>query len=357
LRHPLTAVLALICCGLLCGIDELGAVADWGRHHSAAWIEALGFTRPKTPCGSTLHYLVQELDWVALERQLRAWTEAVAAAWKGAEPEKQEEALAVDGKVLRGALKLGADVTASVSAVGHRLGLTAGMAEVEAGDEIGAVETLLANLVLCGKVVTLDALHTQEKTARLIGERGGQYVMTVKGNQPGLLERVEALFAPEWAREQDRSFVEETGKGHGRLESRWLVAVSVSPETLGWPGVAQAFVVGRRVWKRKQKTWHREVVYGVTSLRRDQAGATDLLRLVRGHWTIENRSHWVRDVTFGEDASLARTGKIPQVLALLRTAVLNCLRREEVTNIARERRRLSLQTGDCLRLLGIAYDF
>ena len=98
------------------------------------------------------------------------------------------------------------------------------------------------------------------------------------------------------------------------------------------------------------------LVYGITSLTREQAGPADLLRLVRGHWKVETRSHYIRDVTFGEDASLVRTGKIPQVLALFRTTTISRFRAEGVTNIARETRRLAAQAGDCLRLLGITAD-
>lgn len=359
-RHPLGAVLALVCCALLCGSRHLAAIAEWGRNHSSALMLALGFTRPTTPAGSTLHNLLQELDWLALETQIRRWAAAVEAHLGAARPADAEEALALDGKTMRGALKLDAAVTATVSALGHRLGLTAGAAEVQGGDEIAAVEALLQNLVLAGKVVTLDALHTQRKTARIIRERGGQYLMTVKGNQPELQEAVVALFRPERAPEQDRESVWETEQGHGRVENRWLLAVSVpegEPEALGtWPGVAQAFVVERQVWKKKQRVGHRELVYGITSLTRQQAGPTDLLRLARGHWKVETRSHYIRDVTFGEDASLVRTGKIPQVLALFRATAISRFRADGVVNIAKETRRLAAQAADCLRLLGINTD-
>ena len=356
-RHPLVAVLAQVCCALLCGARHLTAIAEWGRHHPAELIAALGFTRAKTPACSTLHDLLQALDWAALEAQLRAWVAAIEAHL-GAAPTAREEALALDGKVMRGALKLEAEVTALVTALGHRLGLTAGAAEVQDGDEIAAVQTLLQELVLWGKVVTLDALHTQQQTARIIGARHGHYVMTVKGNQPELQDAVVGVLLPEQAAGQDRQSVWETEQGHGRIENRWLLSVSVpadAPAALrAWPGAAQVFVVERRVWKKKQRVGHREVVYGITSLTREQAGPADLLRLVRGHWKIEVRSHYIRDVTFGEDASLVRSGKLPQVLALFRAAAISRFRADGVTNIARETRRLAAQAWDCLRLLGIA---
>ena len=352
-RHPLPAVLALGCCALLCGERYLQAIAEWGRNHSVELVFALGFTRPKTPCCATLHTVLSELDWPALEEQVRRWVEAVEAGLAAGEPMHQEEALAFDGKTLRGALKMGAEVTQLVSALGHRLGLTVGVREVQAGDEIAAVEALLREVLVTGRVVTADALHTQRETTRLVGERGGQYVLTVKGNQPHLHEQVVQVFAPHRAQEQDRESVTEVGQAHGRQESRWLLAVSLAPGEVDWPGAAQVFAVERRRRKGRHGELQREVVYGITSLTRAQAGPADLLRLVRGHWHIENRSHWVRDATFGEDASLVRTGKLPTVLALLRTCVISRLRLDQVANLAKETRRLKAQPADCLRLLGL----
>jgi len=360
-RHPLGAVLALVCCGLLCGARHLAAIAEWGRNQSPALTTALGFTRSRTPATSTLHYLLQDLDWTALEALLREWALAVEASLGADTPLRREEALALDGKTLRGALKLGAEVTATVTALGHRLGLTAGASEVRDGNEIAAVERLLQNLVVAGKVVTLDALHTQRQTARLIGDRGGHYVMTVKGNQPELQEAIQELFRPAHARAQERRSVWETEQGHGRVENRWLLVLPVpetAPEALRtWPRAAQIFVVERQIWKKKQRRGQRELVYGITSLSSAQAGPADLLRLVRGHWRIETRSHYIRDVTFDEDASLVRTGRLPQVLALFRAVAISRFRADGVRNIAKETRRVAAQAWDCLRLLGIPTDY
>lgn len=359
-RHPLPALLAQVSCALLCGARSLTAVANWGRDYAGPLQTTLGYTRPRTPCCATFHTVLQDLDWSALEAQLRAWALAVEGCLGATPRAAPEEALALDGKTLRGALKMGAEVTALVTALGHRFGLTVGAVEVENGDEIAAVQALLARLCLGGKVVTVDALHTQRKTAQLIVAGDGDYVMTVKGNQPDLLEAIVSLCGPEHAATQDRASHWTTEQGHGRIENRWLQTVRVpteAPEALAtWPGVQQIFVIERRIWKQKQRRGQCEIVYGITSLTREEAGPADLLRLVRGHWRIETRSHWVRDVTFGEDASLVRTGKIPQVLAVFRAMAITRFRADGVTNIARETRRLAAQAQDCLRLLGLATD-
>jgi predicted transposase YbfD/YdcC len=357
-RHPLGAILSLLCCALLSGTRTLQGVADWGRDHAPELIRALGFTRSKTPCCATLHTLLGKGDGTALEAPLRAWVHAVEQQLgRRSQPEPPApEEVAIDGKCLRGALKRGAAVVGLVSALGHQLGLTLGATEISDGDEIGAVQHLLTELVLTGKVVTLDALHTQRETAQRILAGGGDYLMVVKGNQPQLKEAIRILLGGEEAEGEPRLPVQEIDDRHGRLQSRWLRAVSIAEGALDWPGAKQVFVVERASCRGRQGQVRREEVVGVTSQHRDVAGPAQLARQVRGHWSIENRSHWIRDVVFGEDACLCAAGKLPQTLALLRTWAISRLRLDGVQNIARETRRLTAQPWDCLRLLGLLPD-
>jgi len=112
-------------------------------------------------------------------------------------------------------------------------------------------------------------------------------------------------------------------KGHGRIERRTLRTTTVLTLHGKWPGLRQGFELRRERTVKGQKTV--EVVYGVTSLRPERADARRLLAIVRGHWHIENRLHWVRDVTLGEDACRVRKGAAPQVLAALRNACVHLL--------------------------------
>lgn len=123
---------------------------------------------------------------------------------------------------------------------------------------------------------------------------------------------------------------------------------------LDWPGAQQVFRVRRRVVRKRTGEGRAEVVYGVTSLAPEQASAAQVLQVLRQHWHIENRSHWVRDVTFGEDASQVRCGSIPQVLAALRNTVIGLLRQRGVTNLAAARRRCAARPAEALALLGIS---
>ena len=120
--------------------------------------------------------------------------------------------------------------------------------------------------------------------------------------------------------------------------------------------MAQVFAVGRHVIMKKTGQERVEVVYGVTSLRPERADPSRLLELVRGHWGIENKSHWVRDVTFDEDRSQVRSGNIPPLLAALRTTAIGLLRRAGSTNIAKACRHMAAQPAKALALMGIEFE-
>jgi hypothetical protein len=171
-RHPLAAILALSVAATLCGAQGYGAIAEWGRNHGAALARALGFTREKTPCAGTLHYLFQRLDRQALERVLSAWAETILASLP---PSKGSwEALAIDGKTLRGSKQQGALEVHLVSVLSHRLGLTLYQQAVsEKSNEIGVLPQVLSALVLDGRVITADARLCQREIAQQIVERGG----------------------------------------------------------------------------------------------------------------------------------------------------------------------------------------
>ncbi len=139
-------------------------------------------------------------------------------------------------------------------------------------------------------------------------------------------------------------------KGHGRLERRTLKATTVLNEYLDWPGVAQVGQVESEVL-RDGKTTH-ETRHFITSVSRPVADAGQLLTWARGHWSIENRSHYVRDVTMGEDASRIRKGTGPQVMAALRNATIGFLRTMGRTNIAESLRRNASKVGELFARLG-----
>lgn len=167
-------------------------------------------------------------------------------------------------------------------------------------------------------------------------EKGGEWLFRLKGNQPELLAGVALLFEhpvspPTVVRQRNR---------HGdRLEVRELAVSTDLNEWAQWPGLAQ---VGRLTClRRRQGETTVETSHIITSLSPAQATPAQLLSLVRGHWGIENRLHWVRDVTFDEDRCQVRTGAAPQVMAALRNLVIGLLRLCQSRNIAAALRTLA----------------
>jgi hypothetical protein len=140
-------------------------------------------------------------------------------------------------------------------------------------------------------------------------------------------------------------------KGHGRRERRLLQATTALNDYLDWPGVAQVGQIDSEVVRDGRTS--QEVRYFITSVSRPRAGAAELLEWSRGHWSIENRSHYVRDVSLGEDASRIRKGSGPQVMAALRNATIGFLRATGATNIAESLRRNAARVEELFTKLGI----
>lgn len=151
--------------------------------------------------------------------------------------------------------------------------------------------------------------------------------------------------------EAEREAAQTLEKGHGRVESRRLISTTAVNDYLKWPGVAQVCQITRRITRGAKTTT--EVHYAITSVPRSLADADRLLQWWRGHWGIENRLHWVRDVTFAEDASRIRTKSAPQIFSALRNASISCLRSMGVDNIAASLRENALKVPCLLAKLGI----
>lgn len=151
--------------------------------------------------------------------------------------------------------------------------------------------------------------------------------------------------------EAERQTTERMEKSRGRIERRRLISTTAVNEYLQWPGTAQVCQITRTVTRGPETTI--EVHYAITSVPRSLADAAQLSAWWRGHWGIENRLHWVRDVTFGEDQSRIRTGTTPQVFSAFRNAAITCLRSLGATNIAAALRENALKVNQLLSKLGI----
>ena len=323
-------------------------MAEWGRNYGVHLTRALGFTR-RPPCAATLHTVFRRVDRDVLEAKVGAWAEGLLAGTPA-----PAEAMAVDGKTLRGSKKQGAPAAHLLSVLAPRLGLTlAQQAVADKTNEIPVALELLRHVILEGRVVTMDALLTQRSIAQQIVDAGGDYVMMVKDNQPRLHEDITTVFALAPVAGETRTVAETVDGGHGRIEQRRLQTRDVLVGHSDWPGLAQVFPVERYVILKKTGEVREEVVAGVTSLPPAGADAPRVLALIRSQWLIENQSHWVRDVTCDEDRSQVRCGNIPQVMATLRNTAIGLMRQAGYTNIAAACRRFAAQPALALKLLGI----
>jgi predicted transposase YbfD/YdcC len=199
-------------------------------------------------------------------------------------------------------------------------------------------------------VVTGDAQYTQRDLCQSIVAGGGDYVVVVKGNQPQLHQDLALLWRqlPEGAKLDHARMLDKHGD---RLERRQLWCSSALRDYLDWPGAEQVALIERRV--KHKGVERQEWGYLVTSLPRGRADAGRLLELNRGHWSIENRLHYVRDVTMGEDACRVRSGAAPQALAAIRNLVVGLLRRAGHANIAAAIRSLAWCPDRALNLIGL----
>ena len=177
--------------------------------------------------------------------------------------------------------------------------------------------------------------------------------MVVKNNHPLLRKKIEGFFNSPTLYEAEFHRATETVRGRGRVETRALVTSDDLPRGFtGFAGVRQLFRLERMIEHKKSGKFCQEPVFGMASLPRSVASPAQLAALIRGHWTIENRCHYVRDVTFGEDASQVRVGSVPQVMAAFRNTALALIRLSGKTNVAAARRRFAAQPHLALKLLG-----
>ncbi len=322
-RYPLAGILAVAVSAVVAGARSYAAIGEWIADLPEQHLSRIGLgtaTRTGRPDESTLRKLFARVDADRLDRVLGAWVWTRSAVIDG------RRVIALDGKTVRGARTATTAAPHLVAALDHATGAVLGQVAVTAkSNEIPAVRDLLACFDLNDVVVTVDAMHTQTDTANAITAAGGDYVFTVKGNTPTLRRQLKAL---PW---KDVPAYSATVSSHGRRATR-TIKVAAAPAWIDFVGAAQVAQVRRTITTKKRTTV--EVAYLVTSADHLAAPPSVLAGWVRHHWRIENRLHWVRDVSFDEDRSQVRTGHTPQVMATLRNTAISLLRLTGWDNIA-----------------------
>ena len=335
-RHRWLTLLSLIAMALASAQRTPQAIARWIGEQRDDLFAVLPSTVSRLPSAATIRRALAWLDVVALEQALAAFqpppTPVPTPAPATTPTPTPFQGLAIDGKAVRAVGRDGHPCHL-VSLVQHSDASVLAQVEVALKrDERSAVPELLKGRDLTGKVLTQDALHTLRPLARQIRAQNGHFLMIVKKNQASMYDYLDMLFTLP-AHPADHEVWETVGprteKGHGRLETRTLTCGNAHIEDVDWPEVQQ--VVRRECERIIVKTGKRthEVCYGLVSMTPAEAGAATIEALWRGHWTIENQLHYVRDVSFGEDAGHAAQGTTAHTLAAVRNGLLKLFRQAQ----------------------------
>lgn len=346
--YPLPELLLLLLCGTVAGADDFVELTLWGSEHLSFLRRFLPFARG-IPSHDTLCEVIAALDPDLFKTCFTNWIERLRSPGP--------ETIAIDGKTSRRSHARskgrGPLHTVSAWATGQRLVL--GQEAVsDKSNEITAIPLLLLRLELAGALVTIDAMGPQTGIAQTILDGGGDYVLALKQNRPETFASVEALFAappPEFAIGTHQTIDGE----HGRIETRthrvcheigWLFSDRRYPDEPTFPGLAMIGMVESRT-ERGGKVEH-ERRYYLCSTKLD---ADTFARVVRSHWGIENRLHWVLDVVFHDDLARLRTGYGPANMAVVKHMALNLLRQAKPTLSLKNRRKRAGWNTDYLAAL------
>jgi predicted transposase YbfD/YdcC len=380
-RHSMASMLATAVAAVACGETSVTAIAQWAKlaqDNNQALLGALGTRvdpatgRCQAPHKDTFDRAFAAVDAQSLDdvsgqwmlarlaenrRQARSDPPAPGATAAPAEATADppmRPGFAVDGKALKSTIDADGRIVHLLSAFDHQVGVTFAQRQVaEKSNEIPGFRPLLAGLDLHGWVATMDALHTQRGHVTFCHDNGIDVIMIAKENQPNLFHSLDAI---NWPAIPVSHRVEE--RGHGRQEIR-TIQITDAPPDLRFKHMSQAFLVERttfRTVRKNGKTTRVETavaVLGVTTLTPANSTPEHVATHIRGHWSIENRSHYVRDVTYGEDASRVGRADKPRVMATLRNIAISLIRLAGHTTIAPATRVLRYSLDQLTAVLGL----
>lgn len=352
LVFPLAFMLAASLIAMLGGAAYFRQIADQVADFPPELLRQLGgrwchfLSRFRTPCDRTFRRVFECIDVERLEAEIGAWLRKRAQCGND-----RTLRLALDGKVLRGVWTDEHERFTLFSAMIHREGVTIAQVKVPPDtNEITQVKALLDPVATReGErvIVTMDAAHTQQDTAEyLAGARGFDYVMTVKGNQPTLHRAITAKTVPLVKHTPDYTVRE---RNHGRINT-WEIWISDADST-NFPHAKQTACIRRRTYGLDGQKTRQEYAFIITSLTTKDAATADLHDHVRNHWGIENKSHYVRDTVWHEDAQHMNNGTAPHVKATLTNTANSLLRLHGHTDIKRTTEWISRNPQRALQLL------
>lgn len=300
--------------------------------------EYVSFIAFHTPDKATYHRVFAHLDIGAFEEVLGSWLQSITHTQDG-------EGIAIDGKTTaKDKFHLVAAFAHKAKSVLFQKGTTTKGKELIIGPQV------LERVYVKDRIITADALHAQRDFCQSITLRGGGYVFVVKGNQEKLQEDLKLFFEkPPFKAEIEEYQTLEKNKS--RVEKRIIWMSQDLTDYLNWPGLTHVFKIQRGRSDKAGKT--SETVYGIAPLLKEYSSIKDLSRYLRGHWSIENNLHRVRDVSFQEDKSTIRKGHAHQVMAGLRNLVISIFQRGNVKSYPQAFRRFSAHPEELFTFLGL----
>ena len=348
-NHSLIEMIFLALTATLCGAQGWADVERFANSKHA-WFRRFIDLEHGVPSHDTFGRVFAVLDTGEFLTAMHAWVDSFAGSLRG-------RGIAIDGKTLRGSFDRAAGKSALHTITAFACDMRVCLRQMsvdEKSNEIPAVPELLKLMELSGATVTLDAMHCQVETARAIVEAEAEYILIVKGNQEGLYQYLRDCFLAygeaDYAVKGLKRY-KTVEKSHGRQERReyYFIAAPRDSETLRrWPGLRSIGMVYR--CREEGDKVQEETLFVISS---HLPKVKMLSQHIRGHWGIENRQHWVLDVTFAEDNSRIRKGTAPEISAALRRMALSILQRD--TTIKENIRGKRLRAGWDERVLNAIY--
>lgn len=352
-RYSLETIMTIVILAKICGQNSIVEIADWAKNNLDELVELLGLSRRTMPHHNTYRRILAHR--IYLEEIERLVGEFNQQGVHG-------RVYAVDGKAVRGMKdKEESNHEYLLSVYDVEQGKT--LAQVTVGrkeNEITKVKPALNKVKIAEKVITADALHTHRGLSSYILDQKADYLFPVKENQPKLYRDIQFLFAPDYPSPgfgkipTDFICTKKVNKGHGRLEIRTITTSEMMNDYSSWPGLAQVYHLEREFqsWRKGRKIRTSvEVEYGITSLKRKDVSASELLSFRRNHWGIETGLHYRRDVTFKEDALRMTIGDTGKIIACIHNLVIALIKQAGYNNVAKARRYFAGHLSEAFDLL------
>lgn len=323
--HHFGEILFIAFAAVLCGVRSYELMEEFAELREP-WLRKWLKLPNGTPCANTFSRVFQAIEPTAFATCIAEHLACIGFAMEGRQ-------IAIDGKALRGSRSGESSHLHAVSAWACEAGITLAQAFVgEKTNEITAIPELLEMLNLKGAIVTIDAMGTQRAIAARIVDKSGDYLLSVKGNQGTLHDEVCDQFAfalrqldPAKLDSQRWSFAQTQDTGHDRTETRQIMVCHDldwmdADIRKDWKGLASVIMVHRHTLLGAGKI-RSDTSYYMSSLR--DVRAAELLGYIRGHWSIENRCHWVLDAIYREDHNQTRDRQSAANHSTLRRMALN----------------------------------